>query len=141
MTLTLVRSGLFAATALLFAATSYAQLSSKLVADINFNFRSGGAELAAGRYDVTVHKDGASTMFILRNQDTHKSAITVVNHMIAYENGAEARLVFKCNSVTCGLSEVWTPDGGYATPGAKLTPAEHERIAVIPLKSKGRVSD
>jgi hypothetical protein len=141
MKLTLVRSGMLAATALLFAAGSYAQSSPKLVADINFNFRAGGADLAPGKYDVTVSKGSGSTMFIFRNQDTHKSAITIVNHMLAYENRAEPRLVFKCNPVTCGLSEVWTPDSGYAAPGVKLSPAEHERIAVVTMKAKGRVAD
>jgi hypothetical protein len=137
----LIRSGMLAATAVLFAASSYAQMSSKLVADVKFNFRSGGTDFPAGAYDVVVSNDRGTTKVVITNQETQKSAISLTSYTVAYENAAAPRLVFNCNSVTCGLAEVWTWDTGYHTPGAKLSPAEHERIAVVPMKSKAHVAD
>jgi hypothetical protein len=44
--------------------------------------------------------------------------------------------VFRCNSSYCALAEIWTADGyGYAAPRPKLSPAEKERLAVVPLRS------
>jgi hypothetical protein len=138
---TLVRSGLLAVTAVLFSAATYAQASSKLVADINFNFRSGGTDFAAGRYDVTVLRDSGTTKVIVQNEETHKSALFVASYALGRGNTAEPRLVFACNPATCGLAEVWTLETGYRAPGAKLSAAENERIAVVPMKSKRHVAD
>jgi hypothetical protein len=136
-----VRSIMFAAAVLASGAIGIAQAPTGLVADINFKFRFMSKDLPGGRYVVT--RVSAAPAFKLRNVSTGQSVLMAGIVAQGSRKDLSPRLVFRCTSEICGLSEVWTGDGypGYSVPKAKLTPAEKERIAVVPLKVTGSKAD
>ena len=132
MNSTLIRSSVFAAAVLAFGTPSYAQ--DKVVADINFNFRSTTVDHPAGHYAIKAMRSG-TLVFKLTNEETRRSVLLVGQVPLSGKEREEPRLVFRCNSVTCGLTEIWMGEyGAYKVAKPKLTPSEGERIAIIPLK-------
>jgi hypothetical protein len=121
---------LFAATALFLGTTAYGQTPMK--ADVPFAFRIPGGIVAAGNYVVNLDTLGGSKVLRLYNEDTHKSAVA-----IPYAAGGgpqdnnSPRLVFLCSEAGCDLSEVWTPNGGYAVQKGRAHAGEY--LASIPL--------
>ncbi len=118
------------------AATSAAYGQSAMKANIGFPFKMSSANLPAGSYDVVPASEAGSKYFVLRSTTEHKAVIVSPRNTIDRVDAAKAnpRLVFKCDSHVCALAEIWTPDGaGYAAPKPKLSPAERERLAVVPL--------
>jgi len=121
---------LFAATAVFFGTTAFGQNPMK--ANIPFSFSVSGGASAAGNYviDMDAHNDGKVVR--LYNVDTHQSTVA-----ITFSAGggpleqSNPRLVFRCGDEGCALSEVWTPNGGYALVHTKIRP--HEYLASIPL--------
>ena len=108
----------------------------RVVADVNFNFRSVGTDLPAGQYSVTALRSNSSTLILkLTNEKSRHSVLLVSQYEIHGDRDEQPRLVFRCNSSACGLSEIWMGGAeGYKVPKPKLTPSEGERIAVVPLK-------
>ncbi len=121
---------LFAATALFLGTTAYGQTTMK--ADVPFAFRIPGSVAPAGNYVVNLDTLGGSKVIRLYNVDTHKSAFA-----IPYAAGGgpldnnSPRLVFRCSEAGCNLSQVWTPNGGYAVPKGHARAGEY--LASIPL--------
>ncbi len=137
MNSTWIRSSVFAAATLAFGTVSHAQAYDKVVADVKFNFRSTDVDHAAGKYDISsVRSPGGMLIFKLMNEDTRESVLLVGQVPLSGKDHSDARLVFRCNSVTCGLTEIWMgSDTGYRLAKPRLTPSEGERIAVVPLKT------
>ena len=132
MNSTLVRSSVFAAAMLAFGTLSYAQ--DKVVADINFNFRSTTVDHPAGHYTITAKRSG-TLVFQLTNEESRRSVLLMGQVPLSGKEHEEPRLVFRCNSVTCGLTEIWMGEyGAYKVAKPKMTPSEGERIAIVPLK-------
>jgi hypothetical protein len=123
---------LLAATVTL-AAASAAYGQEKMSANVGFPFKMQSANLPAGGYDL-IRSTTGTTVFQLRSVDGHKSVLVSPRYVIARMDvsNAQPRLIFRCNSETCALAEIWTADGtGYAAPKPKLSPAEKERLAVV----------
>ena len=115
------------------AAGVYGQ--TKLKAEIGFPFKMQSANLPAGTYELARLGTG-STIFQLRSSDGHQNVLVSARYKIDERPSSDVqpRLVFRCNSASCALSEIWTSDGsGYAAPRPKLSPIEKERLAVVPL--------
>jgi len=122
---------LFAASAAFFGTTAFGQITMK--ADVPFAFSiPGGAGEAAGNYVINVDANGGTKVLRLYNIDTHHAAIA-----ITYRAGGgplekvDPRLLFRCGETGCALSEIWTPNGGYAVTHGKIR--THEYLASIPL--------
>ena len=141
MNSTLVRSSVFAAAMLAFGTLTYAQSYDKVVADISFNFRSTSVDLPAGQYSIAAISTDGSHIFRLRNEDTKQAVLLMSQYEITGKPDEQPRLVFRCDSSTCGLSEVWMGANGYKMAKPKLTRSEGERIAVVLLKVVHKNSD
>lgn len=132
MTLNSVRTMVFAAAAMTFsAAGSFAQ--DRLVADINFNFKSSTADLPAGKYEVLMSKSSGAPLFHLRNIRTSKSVLIAGTVRLSNAKREDPRMVFRCNGSGCGLTEIWMGgnDAGFQTQRPHLSPGQQERIAVV----------
>ena len=134
MNSTLVRSSVFAVAMLAFGTLTYAQNYEKVVADISFNFRSPSVDLPAGEYAITPMTSSGVHVFKLTNEKSRQSVLLLSQYEIAGKRDEEPRLVFRCNSAACGLSEVWMGAAGYKIPTPRISRSEGERIAIIPLK-------
>jgi len=122
------------------AATSAVYGQNRMTANIGFPFKMQSATLPAGSYDVIPSNPGSgSRHFVLRSSTGGHSVIVTPRYTIeesTLSSTAHPKLVFKCDSHMCALAEIWTPDGaGYAAPRPKLSPAEQERLAVVPLNT------
>lgn len=117
------------------AATSAAYGQNRMSANVGFPFKMQSANMPAGSYELVQTGEG-SKHFTLRSAAEHRAVIVSPRYTIDQKSAKDAqpRLVFKCDSHMCALAEIWTPDGaGYAAPRPKLSPAEKERLAVVPL--------
>ena len=132
---TFVRSIVFASAALVLGVAAYAQATQKMVADIGFSFRSVSSELPAGRYTVTMTNTTGNPVFHIYNRASGKSVLVGATYHLSPKPHTAPHLTFRCDSVTCALSEIWIGEGepGYHAPKVKLTPGEKERLAVVPL--------
>ena len=121
--------------AITLAATSAAFAQNRMAANIGFPFKMQSATMPAGNYELVPSTSSGSKYFTLRAANGHNTVIVSPRYVIDDRSTKYAnRLVFKCDSHMCALAEIWTPGGaGYATPRPKLSPAEHERLAVVPL--------
>jgi hypothetical protein len=126
-----------AAAVTLVATTAVSYGQTRLNADIGFPFKMQSANLPAGNYDLSKVSTGGSIVFQLRSQQEHQNVLILARYVVGHQSGdVQPRLVFRCNSSYCALAEIWTADGyGYAAPRPKLSPAEKERLAVVPLSS------
>lgn len=139
-----VRSIMFAAAVLASGAIGNAQSPAGLAADVGFNFRFMSKDLPAGEYVITRLAAFANPTFKLANVATGEAVLMVARSQeTAKRQDLPPRLVFKCDSVTCGLSQIWMggADPGYVLPKPKLTPAEQERVAVVVLKTNTSKAD
>jgi hypothetical protein len=121
------------------AATSAVYGQNRMSANIGFPFKMSSATLPAGNYELVPSTSAGTKYFMLRSSEGNRSVIVSPRYTIEeskLSSAPQAKLVFKCDSHMCGLAEIWTPDGaGYATPKPKLSPAETERLAVVPLST------
>jgi hypothetical protein len=126
----LIRTLTLGAAALTLSLAAYGQ--STATAKIPFSFRVNGTQLPAGKYSIKRVSDTANVLML--SDGNHRSMLKGIN-ATAYEPGAP-RLIFRCRETTgCALAEVWEAGGrGVAFPNQKLTPAEKERLAVVPMK-------
>lgn len=124
---------LVAATAAFLATAAYGQ---ELKAGVPFGFRIPGGGVTAGNYLIHLDSSGSGKVVHFYNVDTHKSVLAVSTSLAnnsTYE--IQPRLVFHCSEETgCALSEVWTPDGGWAVPIARAH--KYEYVATIPLATQ-----
>jgi hypothetical protein len=132
------RSLLVGVVALAVASAAYGQ--NRMTANIGFPFKMQSATLPAGSYEVIPTAPGSgSKHFVLRSSTGHSSVIVTPRYIIEeskLSSEPQPKLVFKCDSHMCALAEIWTPDGaGYAAPRPRLSPAEQERLAVVPLNT------
>jgi hypothetical protein len=120
---------LIAATAVFFGTTAFGQTAKAVVP---FAFSIPGGDVAPGNYVINLDTHNGGKVVRLYNADTHQGALA-----ITFKAGGgpaeqgEPRLVFRCGGEGCALSEVWTPNGGYAIAHAKIRP--HQYLASIPL--------
>jgi len=123
-----IRTLTLSAAALLLGSTAFAQ--SRESADIPFGFRIGATQMPAGTYQVTTNAE-TRVIEVTNGRETR----LVLGYSAGDYNEKGARLVFSCRESTgCALVEIWSDDGtGVALPKPKLTSAEKERLAAIPL--------
>lgn len=116
--------------------TSAASAQSRDTAKIPFSFRVGTAEMPAGTYQIRPAIATLNVVEVTNGRDTKMA----LGRVAGYGDEKGARLVFSCReSIGCALTEIWYDDGmGVALPKPKLTSAEKERLAVIPLSRSSR---
>jgi hypothetical protein len=125
-----------AATFLVAAAAAYGQNFTR--ANIGFGFKMLSADMPAGTYEIAVDMGRRTVTFKLLSGSHDKAAQAALKYGIGQKETADAnpRLVFRCDSNVCGLSEMWLWDGsGYATNKPKLSPLEREQIAIVRLNT------
>ena len=111
-----------------------------LKADIPFTFQVGNATMAPGTYSVSVNGNSSLRYLVLRNVDTHASALA------QYSDGDVSRdwkargtpmIRFACSGPRCSLLEMWAGFGGPALQfrGPKAAHDGETRIADIRMTS------
>ena len=106
----------------------------RTTAKVPFSFRAGESAMEAGNYELAPYSASSHAVITLRNVDTRKTvALMVQSPIYAVGRGADTnhRLIFRCVSGGCAISQVWTGIDGWELSLPKLTPGEKERIAVI----------
>jgi hypothetical protein len=104
-------------------------------ADIPFSFHTNMAAYQSGTYDVKTLSSSSSTL-VLTSEDTLKSTFVPTASGLEPSAKTMARgpvMVFKCDSGTCYLSEIWTASKGYriAHPQVKEENASATRIVAL----------
>ncbi len=127
--------------ALTVGAAAYAQ--TRMIAEVPFSFRVNGAVLPAGNYQVGPISPASLNALVLSDTHSKKAAVSLAN---TTTNGKRdrPRLVFRCGDVAgCYLIQAWDDQGyGWEFPKPRITPAEKERIAVVPIRrSEARTAD
>lgn len=124
------RLGLIVLATAFLGTAAYAQ---DLKAGVPFGFRVPGGGITAGNYVVHMDNSSGGKVVHLYNADTHKSVLALASSVTAHPAyDIQPRLVFRCSDdAGCALSEIWTPNGGYAIPVAKA--ARYQYVASIPL--------
>lgn len=128
---------LIGAVALMAALVSaHAQSSTRIVADIPFDFAVGGKSLKAGEYSVRAFTTSGDALVII-NRDSNDAAMRLTRSIQARIVPQKATLVFHRYGQRYFLSEVWTPG---EQSGRQLLKSAAERtletqLAAIPSKS------
>ena len=92
--------------AVLAGTNAYGQSSTKLKANIPFDFRVGSQSLPAGEYTVTPK---SPTMVVIQSKEHHQSAVALTNAVQANQSPANGKLIFNRNGALYFLSQIWTP--------------------------------
>jgi hypothetical protein len=127
--------------ALTVGAAAYAQ--TRMIAEVPFSFHINGTVLPAGNYSVGPMSAGSLHTLVLSDKHTNKAAVALVSSTTEGERD-RPRLVFRCGDVSgCYLIQVWDNQGfGWELPKPRLTAAEKERVAVVPIRrSEARTAD
>ena len=90
----------------LVGSNAYGQTSTKVKANIPFDFHVGTQSLPAGVYTIVPLK--GSTVLI-RSKEGHQSAVSETNAVQTNQSSADGKLVFNRYGVFYFLSQVWTP--------------------------------
>ena len=85
---------------------AYGQSSTKLKANIPFDFRVGSQSLPAGEYTVAPK---SPTMLMIQCKDGHQSASVLTNAVQANQISADGKLIFNRYGEFYFLSQIWTP--------------------------------
>jgi hypothetical protein len=103
-----------------------------LVADIPFSFNVNGVEMPAGAYEIKTPLLDVRSVVLLTDGENQRIAMGI--NASNGEPGAP-RLIFHCDDDdVCTLSEIWDDDGtGVRFPEPKLSSAEAERVAMVPV--------
>ena len=112
-----------------------AQAAQKLT--IDFPFRTPVGELPAGTYNVDFTQLGTGKYIQLRNAGTGAAVLFHPNNPVTNIRGTEQpRAIFSCAQSGCTLRRIWTSGvDGFDFRQKKLTPAQAERLAVIPIQA------
>jgi hypothetical protein len=86
-----------------------AQSSTRVVADIPFEFIVADKTLPSGNYDVRPMFDNGHGLLI-RSRDGNKSAMRITNPVIGNGKEVKAKLVFHRYGKTYFLAQVWNGD-------------------------------
>ncbi len=92
--------------AVLAGPNAYGQSSTRVTANIPFDFRVGSQTLPAGEYSVVPK---SPVLVVIRSTDGHQSALVMNNAIQASRISADGKLVFNRYGEFYFLSQVWTP--------------------------------
>ena len=120
------------ALALATAATSNAQTSNRIVADIPFEFTVGAQSLPSGQYAVRAANSQGNAL-IVQSNDAKSSAMELTNSIRPNKANTQARLVFHRYGERYFLAEVWS---GSDSTGRQLMKSRQERAIERELASK-----
>ena len=126
------KNTMVAAAALLIAAGMAG--AQTITAEVPFPFRTAGAVLPAGSYQVsTVQTAGGLAVFKLTQEDTHRSILTIpYANNIKKVGQTNASLTFECSGTDCTLLEVAPGTGhSYRFSKPKAGSDGDTRLAVI----------
>jgi hypothetical protein len=107
--------------ALLAAVTLCAQNTSRLVAEIPFDFQAGKVMLPAGKYEVDLSK--ASSTVWLATEDRTASAFVICNSKESLKLNETGKLVFNRYGNHYFLSQVWP----YGNTGREIIMSAREK--------------
>jgi hypothetical protein len=127
--------------ALTVGAAAYAQ--TRMIAEVPFSFHINGTVLPAGNYNVGPMSAASLHTLVLSDQHTNKAAVTLATSTTEGKRD-RPRLVFRCGDVSgCYLIQAWDDQGyGWEFPKPRLTPAEKERVAEVPIRrSEAKTAD
>ena len=111
----------------------------RVIAKVPFSFRAGESAMEAGNYELAPYSPSSHAALTLRNIDTRKTvAVLVQSPIYGAGRGADThpRLIFRCASAGCTISQVWTGIDGWQLSAPTWTAAEKERIAVVYFRNK-----
>ena len=111
----------------------------RVTAKVPFSFRAGESAMEAGNYELAPYSPSSHAALTLRNVDTMKTvAVLVQSPIYGTGRGADTqpRLIFRCASAECTISQVWTGTDGWQLSAPTRTAAEKERIAVVYFHNK-----
>jgi hypothetical protein len=123
------------------AAVAGSASAQTLKADIPFTFHAGTGVMSPGTYDLRMNHTSASSILVLQNRETGKSAMvaqfTASDAPKEWRANRAARLAFECAGSRCVLRSVW--QGGdasaYNLRGPKFGPNEEVHTAEIRMTS------
>ena len=132
--LVLAGTSLVTAALVLIGGISLAFGQDRLTANVPFSFRAGASTLPAGNYDLAPASVTSDRVIRLYNTDTHSGiVVSIQNPIYGYGRSADTRprMVFRCRTGGCVMSEVWTGLDGWQFALPRLSAAEKERVAVM----------
>ena len=120
------------------AGTASAQ---RMKSEIPFSFKTSGAVMPAGEYQVELAKSNAGIpIFRLLNTDANRPVLVVASSKYAdsWKSYSDAKLVFRCGAEGCALTQIWTgtEHGAYDVPTPKSLRTEARLIEVRAEKAE-----
>jgi hypothetical protein len=115
-----------------------AQAAQNINVNVPFAFRTPSGELPAGAYTVEFQPTGTNRYVQFRNVESRATVLFQPSSPVTNVRGTERpRMIFSCAQSGCSLQRIWQ-DGvnGFDFPAKKLTPAESERLAVVPIEAR-----
>jgi hypothetical protein len=102
-------------------------------AEVPFGFQANGSNMSAGSYTVVANRESGSLILKVRNDDTHRSIMTVPYAENIQKSGEpEASLTFECTGSNCALVKVAAGTGrSFQIWKAKAEKDGDTRVAVI----------
>jgi hypothetical protein len=85
---------------------AYGQSSTRMKADIPFDFRVGSQSLPAGEYTVVPK---SPVMVVIQSKDGRRSSVAQSNAVQANQTSADGKLIFNRYGEYQFLSQIWTP--------------------------------
>lgn len=132
MKMTWIRTTIWSAAALaITSAAAWAQ--TREAVEIPFSFRVNGTEMPAGTYTIQRALTNVNYVLVLSGPGTQKMLSAARTDS---KDPGQGRLIFKCTDSTgCTLVKIWRPNGdGLSFREPKLSKAEQERLAVVPMR-------
>jgi hypothetical protein len=123
------------ASVLLTTGVSAVYAQDQLTAHVPFSFNAGKTPLEAGDYTIAPNSHATKGVVLLRNTDTGKSVLMLVQNAIYESKDNRPRMIFRCASNECTISQVFNGSDGWQFAAPKLSPAEKERLAVVYFNS------
>jgi hypothetical protein len=110
-------------------------------AEVPFSFRVSGATMPAGTYVVTPGRNSTGIpTFRLLNTDVNLSVLSLpaAHHTPDARQMTESKLVFRCESGSCALAQIWTgrESGAYDLHAPKTTRQEAALISIAATKGE-----
>jgi|SRR5579871_2562821 len=132
------------ATAILTSASPSAYGQERMAATVPFSFHVASTTVEAGRYDIDSDATDPKVMLLtnledksfvrmLTRGDVHNSKGIHVRLTFRDVSDTRPRLVFRCGSTGCTLSQIFTGEEGWELPANKLTGLESEHLEMVYL--------